>query len=368
MLLFTSHPHSLSFFFFSHLPSLSTFLHNFSKANTTECEASCAQQAQCIGYSRRATSDSDEECCLYSEAVIGSSQSVANMLFYRMPQCQTCKDGYVKSARECLLLPKPPLVNNGNDVLEVYLPVPTPAGTDIATIIASAESAGEEPLTFALSDDSGTLLTINASTGVVTLAAAFTKASSVKLVVTDSRSECLTLSSNGVLTTVDGGCSSSLVLVLQVAAFLNCPTPITTYAPPGEDAEVDWIEPSLPFYLGSLLVTRDLGGATTDTAPFRYPLGHHQVVYTAVMPGNVGSVHCAFDIDVNLGIGLDVTSVADVSLPRARYQYLLVEEGVSNDGAKLPAAQLPNSTTEFSLGLRQHSGLTFTVKPQVRVG
>lgn len=281
-----------------------------------------------------------------------------------MQQCDTCAPGFGKDGRVCQALSVPPRFTFGGNLREVYLPLGAPNQTVVANFVVVPETSSVGPIVLAL-EGATVPLAIDAS-GALRLMAPFVAPGTVTVVARDQRSQCIQLGSGNTILVTPGGCTSSLVVVLQVAAFLNCPTNITAYTSDSTVASVSWIEPQLPFFLGNISVSRQLGQTNQSNSPYSYPVGQHFVSYTAVLP-TAGLMSCNFSVVVRPGIGLLVSEVADVVMPNQRLQYLVVESAVSGSAAQLPVVyNLPN-TRLFNMGIRHQRGLVFTATTQVRV-
>lgn len=349
------------------------FFSNFNLAHVNECATSCTSDPTCLSFSIFPfATNTSASCCLYT-AFSESTYSAVGSLFYSMPQCDACVAGYFKRDRQCEVLSVPPTVQGGTDtVRSVKLPLTTDIGTALLQISATSQ-VGFGPLTFALAAGSSPVLSINATTGILRLVQPLSQSPSqlsTTIVIRDTRADCTQLDAHGVPRTVDGPCESRVDVVVYPAVFLNCPAPVSAYlALNANNTDVAWIEPTLPPYLGNLTVTRNLGDITAgddETPPFQYPAGRRTVTYTTEALSIGGRVTCSFDVVVERGFAVDVTSVAHKAEPYMVQEFLVAELGESNDGSRLPAltGTVVDDAT-LAIGIRAPVGQPFAVTPKV---
>lgn len=311
-------------------------------------------------------------CCFYSDTSVSTFAAASTTLLYSMPQCEECALGYYKRGRRCEALTGPPSVEGGTDNARVVrIPMTTPIGTELLTIIATAE-AGYGPLTFSLAEGASAQLGIDSVTGTLFLAQPLLAPQSLMavIVIRDAREDCTQLDADGLPRTVPGGCQSRVEVVVYPAVFLNCPVSVNAYLPlDASTVSVNWVEPTLPAYIGNLTVTRDLGNPVEPVGnepPFHYVPGHHRITYTTDPLSVGGSITCSFDVVVEHGFAVDVTSVGRKAEPYMVQEFLVVELSEATEGSRLPPlGGAVASGDTLAIGIRSPSDHPFAVTPKV---
>jgi hypothetical protein len=282
---------------------------------------------------------------------------------YRMQQCGRCKAGFTKVGRQCVPLSVPPVIAGGSQRV-LYLPAGAAKGAIVTRVDAVAGDRRTQG-TVNFSIESSTLpLSIDPQNGTVQLAAELTESGSFVVAVRDTQPRCLQLDSNGEVVESSGGCVSRLVVTVQLAKFIGCPTTIGIYTlDANATAEVSWTEPVVPEVLGALVVSRSLGNTSSTAMPYRYGLGRHAIEYIAELPG-YGAMVCAFNVWVLRGVSVRIPNVAMVQSVNITQQSLVVDVAVSSNGARLPRLELAEATTTTPLffGFRHHNSLDFSVR------
>lgn len=329
------------------------------------CLANCNADSACLAFH---VQPDQKECCLYKRFVDDETFAVLGVAFYSLPQCEKCASGSYKQGRTCLQYDTPPLISGGLDARLVQIPLSTPVDTMLLSLEASVE-AGFGPIVFDLAEKD-VRLRVTAE-GKVLLVAALQSPISITatIIVRDNRTTCTVPNDEGLPVTTSGPCEARLVLTIRVAAFLRCPRAINTYIALNETtAGVTWDEPELPTYLQDLNVTRDLGDTNSEIAPFHYGVGRHRITYATTEPLSLGGrIECAFELVVRRGYAVGVASVGTKVTTGQVFDFLAVELGETNQGARLPVIIGDIAAGPFSLGLIAPRGAPFAVTPTVRL-
>lgn len=325
-----------------------------------DCLAACENRLNCVAFDVKAVVG---KCCLYSAFSAADNAYLAHgAVFYTMPQCDSCAAAYYKFGRRCLPLAVPPKVYGGLSPRVIRIPLSTPASTTLLFIEAEAE-AGFGPITLQVDNP---LLRITPN-GNLELVAALDSPTTFSAIITvrDNRTSCTVRGAAGNIITADGPCTVTIPVTVRVAVFLSCPSTVNAFV--GLDktsAEVTWEEPRMPAFLGYLAITRELGDADSSSAPFLYSIGRRRVTYTSE-PLSLGeSITCAFDVVVRPGYSFTVSSIARRVSPRRVHEFLVVELGKANEGARLaPIEGTLAATGTLSIGIVSPAGTPFAVTP-----
>jgi hypothetical protein len=324
------------------------------------CLTACEDEPDCVAFDVKAAPG---ECCLYS--AFDALDNVFNALgaaFYSMPQCDSCGTGYFKSGRRCLPFAVPPIVGGGLSPRVIRIPLATPENTTLLSIEAEAE-AGFGPITFQVNSP---LLRVTTD-GNLELAAALDSPTtfSATITVRDNRTSCTVRGATDQPLTTVGPCTVAIPVTVRVAVFLSCPTTVNVFVGLDETtAEVTWEEPRLPSFLGDLAVTRKLGSTNSSSAPFRYPIGRHRVTYTSEPLSLGGSIACAFHVVVRPGYSFTAPSIARRASPHRVQEFLVVDIGEANEGARLAAIEGElNVGGALNIGVASPAGAPFAITP-----
>lgn len=280
--------------------------------------------------------------------------------------------------RQCVPLSPTPRLEHGSDLIELYIPEGTPAGTFVHPLQLDYQDFGQDNLlghratkwhfsveASGLDGEARSLpLSVDAQ-GRLLLATAFTRPTSAVVVVTDDSFQCIRRLPGG--TTVEivrGGCEARVMVALQTASFLNCPTSMDVYSADGQPVDVDWTEPALPFYLANFTVSRSLGSTNSSVSPYRYSVGRHRVSYTVQLPV-LGALSCTFSVVVLEGLGLFVHKVLDWQDAGITHQYLVAEPAMATDGVAVLRSLHFSSDGAFRVGLRHFNQRLFSIRAQV---
>lgn len=314
------------------------------------------------------------ECCLMSAFKLNTVYNLNNGEFYSMSQCTVCREGYFKRGRRCLPLSILPAVDGGYAGRTLRIPLNTAPGTVLATFRATAASgAGTAQVSLLAAGGSVPLppLDFDQVTGALTLREALTAPGSLRAVieVRDEAEECTLINSDGIPETRPGACIVRIDVIVQTVVFLNCPGNINRYLSPSESsASIPWTEPSLPAFLSDLSYTRDLEDTSSTASPFIYPVGNRRVTYTTTEPLTIGGeLVCAFDVTVQYGLRLDITSIGRKEAPSVIREFLVVDPSITSEGARLPSFEGTVEGRRFAVGLFAPPGKPFTVSPNVRI-
>jgi hypothetical protein len=258
---------------------------------------------------------------------------------------------------------------NGGFFLETRIPLNTPPLTTLETVFVEVEE-GFGPASFTLLEG-GQVASINQQ-GQIILTEQLTQLQTLRIVVqiSDARENCIVRRPTGTLTLKDGPCTTNVLVEVQTLVFLNCPMDINVYVRLNEtNAAVGWPAPRLPDSLGDLLIFRELGDTESSQAPFSYGVGSRTVRYETepLSSVNVGIV-CEFEVNVRTGFNVPVENIARVATPLAVQEFILVDQGSSSDGAKLPTFAGPLEGRTLSVGIRSPPGKPFSIAPGVSLG
>lgn len=343
-----------------------------------QCAAACKEELTCVGFTVRSTSTTASECCLFNFTDRQRTLPKHGAAYFSMPQCESCKAGYGKLWRQCVPLSPAPRLEDGRNLIELYIPEGTPAGTFVHSLRAAYQTFGHGSLPRSAREgwhftiEASEAKTVNGSgpltvdtMGRLHLAEPFTQPTSAVVVVTDSSTECIRqLPGSTMVEIVGGGCQARLMVALHTASFLNCPASMEAFSSDGQAVDVEWEDPILPPYLANLTVTRSLGNTSSTASPYRYSVGRHRVTYVTQLPV-LGPLSCSFDVIVLEGLGLTVQKVLDVPEAGIAQQYLVAEPALTTEGvAALQDLQL-NSDGAFRVGLRHADRRQFHLQAQV---
>merc|ERR1719201_128059 len=173
-----------------------------------------------------------------------------------MSQCTTCDTGYYKDGRNCRSLSKRPVADGGTEARIILIPFNAAVGTELANFQGTPD-VGHGPVQHSLVTGVGEVpLTIDATTGILTLSAAPSRPGSFSARVRledANRDQCAYLANDGSLEVTPGNCVVEIDVTVQTAVFLSCPSNINSYLPlSASTAEMSWAEPRLPDFLSGL--------------------------------------------------------------------------------------------------------------------
>ena len=332
-----------------------------------QCATRCGNDARCVGFSIITSGAAAGDCCLYSSFFAESSFSQPGSEFYSMSQCEVCDAGYFKRGRQCAPLSQPPVIAGGDAPINVLVPLGAAAGTLLRTFTATFES-GFGPVRW-LETTENARFSIDAVAGTLSLNETLSTPASYQLRVAvrdTGRTECTELTPAGaVVTTARPFCVDSVVVTVQTAVFLSCPADQSLYLSPSEtQASVAWTPPQLPAFLSSLAVTQDLGATASESSPYLYPAGVHDISYTSEPLDIGGSLRCAFTVSIRYGFSLQVQAVGRREGVKVTQDYLVVEAAESAQGARLPSFDGPlRADRDLNVGIFAPESKPFTVSP-----
>lgn len=331
----------------------------------------------CVAFSIKVSGSDVGECCLFSNFAAENFFALPSVEFYSMSQCTICIAGYYKDGRKCRRLSQLPSVSGDTAERVILIPLNAEVGTVLSNFQGAAE-AGHGPATHSLiAGIDGVPLTLNEETGALSLSSALSSPGSfkVRVRVTDAgRDQCAFLDSAGQLVVRPGNCFVEVPVTVQTAVFLSCPSNINLYLPlSASTAELTWREPSLPSFLSTLAVSRNLGGdvisaGPEDNGPYEYPVGSRTVTYMSEPLTVGGSLTCQFEIKAQFGFSIAVPTIGRKVGKFTILEYVLVDLAESNDGARLPSFSGVIAGRELSIGLVAPDGRPFTMSPKVGRG
>ena len=177
--------------------------------------------------------------------------------------------------------------------------------------------------------------------GQLSLKAAFDKttmknALQLTIKASDHRVGCTLRGASGIETT-NGPCQISMVIILQVVAFVSCPSNIVEFAE--QPAPVSWTVPSLPDYASDIIVKVNLADTISTSPPFIYSFGVRQITYSARFGADF-TVTCSFSVTIIKGVSIDLDQVDRILYTQDELsEYLVGSSTVCTHCSRLPTLQ-----------------------------
>ena len=331
----------------------------------TPCYDRCSNSSACTAFFVFTEGPAAGLCCLKSGYQNRDYSPAVGGQFYAMVGCATCAGGFLQEGLTCTPRAEPPVFDTAPPA-RVTAPQTLAAGTTLADLEASSRG-GFDPVTFTILSSSGAnpaAFEMNATTGVLTLRSALASpgATTLRVQAMDARETCTRLVGNTV-ETLQGGCRLAIDIVVDVAAFINCPESFVHYLPPtGTTAQLTWTTPSLGNAFGDVAVDVNLAGGSGPRGldgPFTLPVGLTEVTYTAEALDVGAALTCAFSVRVLNGFSLSATTIGHIAGTGTAFDFILDGDEVSGGGLAVPRFQGTVLGRTFALGIQAPSDRPF---------